>query len=44
MAISSVDAIFHKSLERFKIGLSSCEKEDFKLTTLNEVHDAVDMI
>jgi hypothetical protein len=41
---SSVDAIFRKSLERFKIGLSDHEKEDFELTTLDEVHDAIDSI
>jgi hypothetical protein len=41
---SGVDEIFRKSLERFKIGLNTHEKEDFALTTLDDVHDTIDKI
>jgi hypothetical protein len=42
MAGSDVDqTIFHQSLERFKISLNEREKEDFKLTTLEEVEDVI---
>lgn len=33
--------IFYSSLDRFKIGLSDREKEDFELTSLDEVHNVV---
>jgi hypothetical protein len=33
--------IFHRSLDRFKIGLSDREMEDFELTSLDEVHNVV---
>lgn len=33
--------IFENSLNRFKIGLSDREKEDFELTSLDEVHGVV---
>jgi hypothetical protein len=33
--------IFYGSLDRFKVGLSDREKEDFELTSLDEVHDVV---
>ena len=33
--------IFHRSLDRFKISLTDREKEDFELTSLDEVHSVV---
>jgi hypothetical protein len=41
---SGVDETFRKSLERFKIGLNAREKQDFALTTLDDVHDTTDKI
>ena len=41
---TGVDEIFRRSLERFKIGLNTLEKEDFALTTLDDVHDTIDKI
>lgn len=38
---TSTATIFDKSLDRFKIGLSDREKEDFALTSLGEVHDVI---
>jgi len=35
------DTIFYKALDRFKIGLNDREKEDFELTSLDEVHTIV---
>ncbi|KAE8449029.1 hypothetical protein EG329_008617 [Mollisiaceae sp. DMI_Dod_QoI] len=37
----SPDTIFYKSLDRFKIGLTDREREDFELTSLDEVHTVV---
>ncbi|CZR51266.1 uncharacterized protein PAC_01141 [Phialocephala subalpina] len=35
------ETIFYQTLERFKIGLNDHEKEDFGLTTLDEVNDII---
>jgi hypothetical protein len=43
-APSGADTIFRKSLDRFKIGLNPREKEDFELTTLDDVHNVIDNI
>jgi hypothetical protein len=38
------NTIFYRSLELFKIGLDDLEKEDFGLTTLDEVHEVIGKI
>jgi hypothetical protein len=38
---TSTVTIFYSALDRFKIGLSEREKEDFELTSLDEVHNVI---
>lgn len=37
----SSKSLFNQTLERFKISLSDAEKEDFRLATLDDVHNTI---